>query len=285
MALASANIRGAAWMCGTVVWLSLMALAARELTASYTVFQIVFLRNAVGFVIILAIALHQGPAVMRTGRLGMHVLRNAFHIAAVSCWFYGIGLLPLAEVFVLELTLPIWVVLMAAPALGERLTPTRLTAVVLGFAGILIVLRPGFASIDPVALVVLAGAVGFAAANVATKALTRTESALTIVFWMFAIQLAISIGPALPGLTMPAPALWPWVAAVGATGIAAHYCTARALTLADSGLVMPLHYLRVPLIAWLGWLIYDERVDSWLWLGGLVIFVSAMANLRGERRR
>jgi len=272
-------------MGGAVVCLSLMALAARELAAAYTVFQIVFLRNAVGFLVIAAIVLHQGPAIMRTGRLGMHALRNAFHIAAVACWFYGITLLPLAEVFVLELTLPIWVLLMAAPVLGERLTRARMIAVGLGFIGILIVLRPGLTLIDPVALVVLAGAVGFAAANIATKVLTRTDGALTIVFWMFAIQLAMSVGPALPGLTMPEAAHWPWVAAVGVAGIVAHYCTARALTLADSGVVIPLHYLRVPLIAWLGWLIYDERVDIWLWIGGLVIFIGVMVNLRGERRR
>jgi len=284
MAPVSDNLRGVAWMCGTVLWLSLMALAARELSASYSVIQIVFARNAVGFLVMLAIVLHQGIAVMRTGRIGLHIVRNAFHIAAVSGWFYGIGLLPLAEVFVLELTLPIWVLLMAAPVLGERLTRPRLIAVGLGFAGILIVLRPGAALIDPVALVVLAGAVGFAAANIATKALTRTDSALTIVFWMFLIQLVMSIGPALPGLTMPALASWPWVAAVGATGIAAHYCTARSLALADSGVVIPLHYLRVPLIAWLGWLIYGESVNSWLWLGGFVIFVGMMVNLRGERR-
>jgi drug/metabolite transporter (DMT)-like permease len=173
---------------------------------------------------------------------------------------------------------------MAAPVLGERLTRTRLIAVGLGFTGILIVLRPGIALIDPVALVVLAGAAGFAAANIATKVLTRTDSALTIVFWMFAIQLAISIGPALPGMALPEAEQWLWVVAVGLTGIAAHYCTARALGLAESGVVIPLHYLRVPLIAWLGWLIYDEQVDAWLWLGGLVIFIGAMVNLRGEKR-
>jgi drug/metabolite transporter (DMT)-like permease len=284
MARVSGYLRGVAWMCGTVLWLSLMALAARELAASYSVIQIVLVRNVVGFLVILAIVLHQGISVMRTGRIGLHIVRNAFHIVALSGWFYGIGLLPLAEVFVLELTLPIWVLLMAAPVLGERLTRTRLIAVGLGFAGILIVLRPGIALIDPVALVVLAAAAGFAAANVATKILTRTDSALTIVFWMFAIQLAMSIGPALPGMALPQAVLWPWIAAVGVTGIAAHYCTARALGLAESGIVIPLHYLRVPLIAWLGWLIYDERVDAWLWLGGLVIFIGAMINLRGEKR-
>ena len=167
---ASANLRGIAWMGGTVLWLSLMALAARELAAIYNVFQIVFARNAVGFLVILAIVLHQGPVAMRTGRFGMHILRNLFHIAAVACWFYGIALLPLAEVTVLELTLPIWVLLLATPILDERMTPSRLTAVGLGFLGVLIVLRPGLAIVDPVALVVLAGAVGFAAANIATKA-------------------------------------------------------------------------------------------------------------------
>lgn len=271
-------------MCGTLVSLSLMALAARELSAVYDTLQILLARNIVSFLVILIVMMHQGVGIVRTRRVGMHTLRNAFHVTAVGCWFYGIAVLPMAEVFVLESTLPIWVVVLAAPFLGERFTLPRLAAVALGFTGIVVILRPGIAIIDPAALIVLAGAVGFAAANVATKALTRTETPLTILFWMFLLQLAASAVATAHDIFLPPPDMWVWAVGVGLTGIAAHYCTARSLTLADAGLVIPLHYLRVPLIAWLGWLFYDETVEIWLWVGAAIIFAGTMITVRGDRK-
>ena len=125
----------------------------------------------------------------------------------------------------------------------------------------------------------------FGGANVFTKALTRTEGAMTILFWMFFLQLLMA-GAAVStsGIYLPHGHYWLWVVAIGLTGLAAHYCTVRSLSLADAGLVTPFHYLRVPLIAWLGWLIYDETVDIWLWIGAAVIFAGTMVNVRGERR-
>ncbi len=271
-------------MGGTLISLSMMGLAARELSAVYDTGQILLVRNAVGFLVILAIMLKQGTAIMRTERVGMHGLRNFVHMIGVASWFYGIAQLPLAEVFVLESTLPIWVVLLAIPFLGERFSIPRAGAVVLGFLGILIILRPGLAIIDPAALIVLVGAFGFGAANVATKALTRTEGPLTILFWMFLLQLLASAAIAAPTIFVPPPEMWIWIFAVGLTGIAAHYCTARSLTLADATLVIPLHYIRIPLIAWLGWLLYDETVDIWLGIGAFVIFIGTMITVRAGNK-
>lgn len=278
------HLQAVLWMGGTLISLSLMALSARELSVVYDTMQILFVRNVVGFLVVLLIMLRKGPSIARTQRVGMHALRNLVHISGVASWFYGISLLPLAEVFVLESTLPIWVVILAVPFLGERITRPRTAAVVLGFAGILVILRPGLAIIDPAALIVLGGAVGFASANVATKALTRTDGPLTILFWMFLLQLSASAAVAAPGIFMPPAEMWIWIAAVGLTGISAHYCTARSLALADASLVIPLHYIRVPLIAALGWLLYDETVEIWLWIGAAIIFAGTMITVRGDRR-
>jgi drug/metabolite transporter (DMT)-like permease len=182
MPILSHHFQAVLWMCGTLISLSLMGLAARELSVVYDTGQILLARNAVGFLVVLIIMLRQGVGIARTRRVGMHALRNFVHIVGVASWFYGISLLPLAEVFVLESTLPIWVVLLAVPFLGEQLTKARVAAAVLGFLGILIILRPGLAIIDPAALIVLVGALGFASANIATKALTRTDGPLTILF-------------------------------------------------------------------------------------------------------
>jgi drug/metabolite transporter (DMT)-like permease len=277
-------LRAVLWMFGALISLSLMGLAARELSEVYDTLQILFVRNVVGFAVILLIMLRTGSGIARTRRVGMHGMRNLCHITAVGCWFYGIALLPLAEVFVLESTLPIWVVVLAVPFLGERLTRPRIAAVALGFAGILIILRPGITIIEPAALIVLLGAVLFGGANVFTKALTHTEGPMTILFWMFFLQLPASALAGAHGIFLPPAAFWPWIVAVGLTGIAAHYCMARSLSLADAVLVTPLHYLRVPLIAWLGWLIYDETVDLWLWIGAAVIFAGTMITVRGGRK-
>lgn len=271
-------------MLGTLAALSLMGIAARELSSVFNTVQILFSRNAVGFVIVLGIIFRQGPWMVRTRRVGLHSVRNLVHLGAVSTWFYGISQLPLVEVFVLESTLPIWVIILATPLLGERLTRARVIAVLLGFAGVLVILRPGVAIIDPAALVVLAGAVGFAAANVSTKALTRTEHPVTILFWMFLIQVTVSGVIAAPGLFWPPAAMWPWILAVGLAGMSAHYCAARSLQLADVGLMAPLHYLRVPLIGALGWLLYGETVTIWLVFGAAIIFTGIMLTVRGEPR-
>jgi drug/metabolite transporter (DMT)-like permease len=279
------HLRAVLWMFGALIALSLMGLAVRELSDIYNTVQILFVRNVVGFAVILVIMLRLGTGIVRTQRIVMHGLRNLCHISAVGCWFFGIAVLPLAEVFVLESTLPIWVVIMAVPFLRERFTSYRLVAIALGFIGILVILRPGVAIIDPAALIVLFGAALFGVANVFTKALTRTEGPMTILFWLFLLQLLIASAAVSPfGVFLPHGHYWLWVVAIGFTGLAAQYCTARSLSLADAGLVTPLHYLRVPLIAWLGWLIYDETVDIWLWAGAMIIFAGTMVNVRGEKK-
>ena len=270
-------------MLGALLSLSLMGITGRELSAVFDTAEILFVRNAVGFVVISLIMVRQGVGIVRTGRPGLHIARNLIHLCAVATWFYGISLLPMVDVFVLESTLPIWTVLLAALFLNERITRSRALAVALGFLGVLIVLRPGLAIVDPVALIVLAGAVGFAGANVATKALTSTEQPLTILFWMFAVQLFVTSVIAAPGIVWPPLAMWPWVLAVGLSGMSAHYCTARSLTLAEVGLMAPLHYLRVPLIGLVGWVLYDETVDIWLVLGASVIFIGIMVTVRSAR--
>jgi drug/metabolite transporter (DMT)-like permease len=276
-------VRAILWMLGTLLSLSLMGITGRELSAVFDTFEILFIRNIVGFVIIALVISYQGVGLTRTRRPGLHVFRNLIHLCAVATWFYGISVMPLVEVFVLESTLPIWVVLLAAPLLGERITQGRATAIGLGFLGVLVILRPGLTIIDPISLVVLAGAVGFAGANVATKALTRTEQPMTILFWMFTVQLTVSGVIAAPGISWPPTAMWPWVVGVGLSGMSAHYCMARSLKLAEVGLMAPLHYLRVPLIGLVGWLMYDEIVDIWFVFGAIIIFLGIMATVRSAQ--
>ena len=161
------------WMLGATSSLIAMALAGRELAAEISIFQIMFFRNAICLVIVCVLIMRHGGDLFRTRRLGLHGFRNVVHFGAQTGWYYGLVRLPLSEVFAIEFTAPIWTAILAALFLAERLTARRAFATLLGFAGTLIILRPGIAAIEPAAIVVLASAVGFASMFVITRTTSR----------------------------------------------------------------------------------------------------------------
>ncbi|MBT5415035.1 MAG: DMT family transporter [Rhodospirillaceae bacterium] len=272
-------------MSGALASFALMGIAGRELSAEIGAFQIVFFRSAVATTILFVLAGRRLPVVLRTTKLKTHLIRNTIHFAGQWGWFYGISVITLAEVFAIEFTTPIWTALLAALFLGEKIDALRAVSIAVGFAGIVIILRPGMTPVEPAALIVLAAAFAYATAFAMTKYLTRWDDAFTIVFYMNLIQLPLGLATALPGWVTPSPALWPWVAAVGVVGITAHYCLTRAFVLADASLVAPLDFMRLPLIAVVGWLAYDEVLDPYVLLGAVVIFGGNYLNIRSGRRR
>ena len=213
-----------------------------------------------------------------------HLARNSALFLGQLGWFYGIAVLPLAEVFAIEFTTPLWTALLAAVVLSEPISRSRAAALVLGLIGIGIVLRPGIQAVSPGALAVLAGAFGYAGAHALTKKLTRESSPLSIVFYMTLLQLPMGLGPSLYHWATPSADSWPWLFVVAVTALSAHYCLARALSCADAMVVVPMDFLRLPLIAVAGFVLYGEAVDRWLLAGGAVIVLGTLVNLHGERR-
>jgi drug/metabolite transporter (DMT)-like permease len=277
-------VRTAGWMGLALLSFALLAVSARQLLDTMGAFQILFLRSGVGLAIILAYALPRRPGFTRTTRLRLHVLRNLFHYGGQVCWVTAIGLLPLAVVFAMEFTTPIWAAMLAVAFLGELLNRGRVVAIGLGFAGILVILRPGYAAIAPEILVPLAAAVGFAVSVTATKGLTRSDPPVTILFYMMLIQVLLGVLPA--GLTWKPVALadLPWLAVVAATGLSAHYGMTRALQQADATLVMPMDFLRLPLIAVVGLVFYGEALDPSVLVGAAMIFSGSYYSLSREAR-
>jgi drug/metabolite transporter (DMT)-like permease len=159
----------------------------------------------------------------------------------------------------------------------------RALAVAVGFVGVLVILRPGIAVMSPAALAVLASAAAYAASHVFTKRLSGTETPLTILFYMTIIQLPLGLVPALPDWVWPSAAMWPWVLVVALTALSAHYCLARAFRLADATVVVPMDFLRLPLIAVLGLVLYGEALKIWIVLGAGMILLAAWLNLRSAR--
>jgi drug/metabolite transporter (DMT)-like permease len=226
-----------------------------------------------------------GPGLLRSPQGRWHAIRHSVHFAAQAGWVYSLALLPLAQVFAIEFTSPVWGSILAVLFLGERFNRGRLLALVAGFVGILVILRPGLDALPPAALVMLAAAAGFGVTNVLTKRLTRTDQPVTILFWMCAAQTLLALPPSLARWTTPALAEAPWLVLVGLCGLSAHYCLNKGLSLADALVVLPMEFLRLPVIALAGLALYGERLDPWVLAGGGVIASGVWLNLRGELRR
>lgn len=279
----SAVLRAALWMVGTLSSFSLLAVATRELSADYSAVQILFFRNTVSLAIMLPVVAAIGWSRMRSRYTRLHVVRNVIHLAASLGWYQGIAVLPLAQVFAIEFTAPFWVALMAVILLGERMNRGRATALIFGLAGMLIILRPGFSEFNIGSLYVLGAAIGFAATHIATKRLTGTDTVVMVLFWMVAIQFPISAVAAVFSWSALSWGMVPWALLVGATGLSAHYCMTRALHLADATVVIPMDFMRLPLIAIVGFAVYSERFDAFVLIGALVMFSGNYVSIRRER--
>ncbi|WP_349369162.1 DMT family transporter [Salinarimonas sp.] len=276
------------WMAGALLSFSAIAVAVRELSGALSVFEMLAFRNAAGLAGLLAAALFlprlRGQILPR--RLGRHVQRNLVHFAGQYSWTVGVTLLPLAVVFAIEFTAPALTALFAVLLLGERLTRTRALAIGLGFLGVLVIVRPGMGEIGWPALVVLFAAFCFALTAIATKSLTRTESTYAILVSMNAMQLPLNLAGAKAGYLArlaEAPVL-PLVA-LAIAGFTAHWCLTNAYRNGDAIMVVPLDFLRIPLIAVVGLMLYAEPLDPFVFAGAAIIVGGILVNLRAETAR
>jgi drug/metabolite transporter (DMT)-like permease len=273
--------KAALWMAG---WLALMltvAVAGRETTRELNVFQIMEVRSILGFVMLYPlIRMNGGFATMRTSRPLQHISRNLIHYGAQLGWFFALTLIPLGQVVAIEFTMPIWTAILAASFLGERMTVWKTVAIALGVVGVIIIVRPATGTINPGQLIALGAAVGFGISVTMMKSLTRTEQTLAIIFWMLVIQSAAGFLPSLYVWQWPSTYAWGWLAVIAFCGTFSHYCMARAMLYADATVVIPMDFLRVPLSAALGWLIYSEQLDMFTVMGAALILTGNLLNLK-----
>ena len=277
------------WMVGALLSFSVMAVSIRVLALrGVGIFEILAMRSAVALVIlsVLMVFLPELRKAARPKRFKLHLLRNTIHYASQYMWALSLTLLPLAMVFSLEFTMPAWTALLATWLLHERMSPSRIGVIVLGIIGVLVILRPGVASINPGAFLVLAAAFGYAVVNIATKKLTMTETTFGIIFWMAVIQLPLSLAGSHPStfLHLGWEHVLP-VLGVGLAGTSSHYCLSNAFREGDATLVVPLDFMRIPLIAIVGWAFFGESLDIFVLLGALIIIAGVLWNLRAEANR
>ena len=268
----------AGWLC----CLTVMAVAGREATRELHVFQVTMLRSVIGLLMIYPLLRTAGGlGAMRTSRPWLQIARNVVHYCAQFSWFMALTMIPLAQVISIEFTMPIWTAILAVSFLGERMGVWKNIAVVTGLVGVAIIVRPFSGSANVGQLAVFAAAVGYAVSVIMVKALTRTESTIAIIFWMMVIQSALGLVPGLVVWRWPSPYVWAWLLVIGFVGAYSHYCMTRALRYADATTVVPMDFLRVPLAALVGWLVYAERVDVFTVLGAALILAANLLNLKG----
>lgn len=283
----SPTVRACIWMIGAIVSFTAMAIAGRAVSFELDTFEIMLFRSLIGIVIVVVVASLAGTLrEVRAQKLGLHFIRNVSHFAGQNLWFYSITVIPLAQVFALEFTSPLWVMLLAPLVLGEKLTRSQAIAAVIGFIGILVVTRPSPETFEFGLLTAALAAIGFAGSAVFTRKLTRTDTITCILFYLTVMQ--AGLGMAFAGfdgdITLPSASNLPWIVVIAIAGLVAHFCLTVALSLAPATIVMPIDFTRLPVIAVVGVLLYAEPLDPFVLLGAALIFGANYYNIWSSTR-
>ncbi|WP_299783401.1 DMT family transporter [uncultured Roseobacter sp.] len=281
-------LKAALWMSGAIASFSTMAVAGREAASQLDTFEIMMYRSLIGVVVVVAVAWITGTwRQINRDSLGAHLVRNLAHFTGQNLWFYAVTVIPLAQVFALEFTSPLWVIVLSPLILGERLTLVRGIAAIMGFIGILIVARPDMAGINAGVVTAAASAIFFALTIMFTKRLTRSQSITCILFYLTTMQVVMGlIAAGYDGdIALPDAASLPYVIMIGFAGLLAHYCITNALSIAPATVVVPIDFIRLPAIAIIGMLLYNETVDVWVFLGAGIIFAGNYLNIWVETRQ
>ena len=284
----TAPLYAALWMMGAVTAFTSMAVAGRAVSIELDTFEIMTWRSLIGMVIVaLVLSFGRRWHEVTPRRPGLHLARNIAHFSAQNLWFYALAALPLAQVFAFEFTAPLWVLVLSPLILGERLTRPRAIAAILGFIGIVMVARPAAAKSAGLSGAAPGRAVGFAFTYMLTRRLTAEAPGASILWWMTASQTVLGFACAgFDGdIAAPSQAALPWIGVIAAAGLGAHFCIANALRLAPATLVMPFDFLRLPVIAVVGLVLYGEPIGPLMLIGATLILGGNYLNIRAEARQ
>jgi drug/metabolite transporter (DMT)-like permease len=283
------TLRACLWMIGAIGSFTAMAIAGRQVSFALDTFEIMTYRSLLGIVIVCVVAGMTGTwRQINRQQLGLHAVRNVAHFTGQNLWFYALTVIPLAQVFALEFTTPIWVLLLSPLLLNERMTRIGMIAALIGFLGVLIVTRPGSAPVSPGLIAAALCAIGFAFSAIFTRRLTRTQSITCILFYLTVMQAIFGlICAGYDGdIALPNAATLPWLVLIGCAGLFAHFCLTTALSLAPASVVMPIDFARLPAIAIVGALVYAEPLGPFIFLGAALIFGGNYLNItKGQTRR
>lgn len=259
-------------MLGSACFFGLMAVAIRLASATLHPFEIAFFRNFFGLVAAAPLLLRHGPQILRTTQFPRYIVRCVIGVVSMFCGFWAIGHLPLAQAVSLSYSTPLFVTIAAVWMLGEQVRARRWAAVIVGFIGVLVIVRPGSASFTLGTLVALSAAVLSGLVSIQIKQLSRTEPADRIVLYTTMLWVPMSLVPALFVWEWPQGITWAWIVAAGFMGTGGHMLWTRALKLGDVSALTPISFMQLPIVAIFGWLLFDERLNRWTVIGAAIIF-------------
>jgi len=269
-------------MMSSAVLFGFMAISIRYASSELHPFQIAFFRNLFGLLFALPLLIRAGPGLLRTDKLRLYLLRCSIGIVSMLAGFWSIVNLPLAHAVALSYSTPLWVTIGAVLVLHEVVRARRWTAVIIGFIGVLIIVRPGADDFTTASLVAVSAAVLSGCVAISIKFLSRTEHPDAIVVFTTMIWVPMSLLPALFVWEWPSLSGWGWVALAGFLGTSAHMCWTRAFKIGDASALTPLSFVQLPVVAMLAWLLFGESLDRWTLLGSTVIFLSTAYIARRE---
>ena len=259
-----------------------LAVAVRQLISDYSAYQILGIRSLLGTLFLSLLIFKQNRSWFISHTPSKQIARNMVHFIGQYLWAIGIGLLPLAQVFALEFTAPAWGAVLAWIFLGERLTFARKIALACGFTGLIVILKPTPAIFQSASMIVIISALFFAMSMILVKQLSKEDSAATILFYFCLIQMPLGLIPAaFDWVPITADSII-WFLLVSICGLTAHLGITKAIQNADIMFIQPVDFLRVPLVALVGYIFYAEAIDVWLFIGALIIFCGNFYSLQAE---
>ena len=282
----SSNLRGFIWITLSTFAFMSMVMIVRHISDRYNTGELAFWRALIGLVLLTPIFIRSGSALFRTQQFRFHLLRNVMHFVGVAGWFYAISRMNLSTGMALQFTVPLFTILLAILFLREKVDTARWVATIIGFAGVIVILRPGIEPVTLAAIAALFSALGYGAANIATKVLVRNCSSNTIVFYMNVMHLpmALCAAWALGGISVPAATDIPWLIGLAASATLAHWLLAKALGEADASLIIVVDFTKLPWITLGAFIFFGETPAVWAWVGGMVIFASTVYIVRRAAR-
>jgi drug/metabolite transporter (DMT)-like permease len=268
------HARATLFMLVSTMLFGLMTICIRYASQHMHAFEVAFVRSFFGMLFALPLLLRTGLGILKTSKLPLYFLRCVIGLGSMLCGFWAIANMPLAQAVAISYSTPIFITIGAVLVLHEVVRARRWTAVLFGFIGVLIIVRPGAAGFAPASLVALSAAVLSAAVTIAIKVISRTEAADDIVIFTTIIWAVLSLIPALFVWTWPDLAGWVWGGLAGLIGTLAHLTWTRALKISDASALTPISFTQLPLVALLAWWLFGETIDRWTVGGAMVIFVS-----------
>ena len=267
-------MRGIAYMLVFACSMSAMIAVVRHVSQEIHPFEAAFFRAFFGFLVFVPILVKSGVGILKTQRIGLHGIRSLFHVTSILLFFYGVSVTPLAKAMSISFSAPLFASVLAIVLLGEVLRVKRLVALLMGFVGVLVVLRPGLLEINVGLLAILGAAVAWGSAMIAIKKLSRTETSLTTTIYSTIFISPVTLIVALTVWQTPDWHQFVWLALVGGLGSLGHLALAEAMKEGDVVVVLPADFTKLIWAAIFGYFFFAEIPDWGTWLGGAVIFLS-----------